>query len=1235
VRFKGESSFAAMNSVHDRVGGARLKRFNSVKNLELVKIPPMMSVESALQAYRGNPEVLHAEPDYIVKALAIPDDLYFPSLWGFWNTGQEGGIPGADIKATNAWDITTGSEEVVVAVIDTGVDYNHEDLGANMWRNEADCNENGIDDDGNGYIDDCHGINVFVKNWPPLDDNSHGTHVSGIIGAVGNNSIGVVGVNWNVSIMACKFLNSDGEGYTSGATECLDYVKAMKDRGVNIVATNNSWGGGGLSQFLWEAIEAQREAGTLFIGAAGNSGNDNDVHPDFPASTVLPNVISVAATDRSDNLGVFSNDGRRSTHLGAPGVEILSTTIENTYSTFSGTSMAAPYVTGVAALLKAQDPSRDWRAIKNLILSGGETAPSLANTITGKRLDAYGALTCSNSVVRSRLWPRERAINARVGEPVDLSVLHINCAAPNGEVRVSVDPGGEIITLKDDGASPDQAPGDGIYSGQWTPPAEGIYGLIFPGGDTLSVRVLNGTPHMFRPAMVCTPGQSMDAVAIGDVNGDGRNDVVFAGRTYNPITQWHLGILLQGSSGALDSPIEYLVGSGLAYVRSIAVGDINNDGRADVVIVNTNDYHSEDGFMGIFLQNTSGGLEPIVKYFTPNSSVVRIADLNNDGLSDVARIGKDTDSVDIFFQHVSGTLNPPVTYPIQHSGIAMEIGDVNNDGLNDIIVGGRKDSSKPNVGILYQRPDGTFGQAVYYDLRGNHGTHGLAVGDVSADGLNDIIASYDMGGNEIAVFVQDLSGKMMSPVIYESEAFPHSVKIWDINGDGRSDLIVGQNGKVSVLLQAPNGAFFSRDDYAIDVCCYNSTEGMAVGDVNGDGFVDIVTGGIVVFYADPQAEKTTATLRVQTVPSEPDKPWRGHGTIVSYPPGINCGPGQLCEAIFEAGTHVLLRAIAAPDSVFDVWGWGDCSLDGKGNCTVIVVPPGATVAAFFHLKSVEVTAERYGRGTIVSDLGGINCGSDCEEIYPSSRNYLSFRAIPDPGFVFVDWGEDCFLIEGGDGRCWVDLYSPKTVRAYFGPVMWIFKSGSGSGTVVSNPAGIDCGAACAEGFARGSEVLLSAAPEPGSVFMGWSSYIENPDCTGTGLCRFTMDYDIVGVAATFERISYNVTVTKSGLGAGTVVSSLPGIDCGSACSAGFPYRTEVILTASPAPGSIFAGWIGGGCTGNGPCTIVMDQGPVSVTAAFDRISYALSVNKLGTGNGKVTSSPAGVDCGGDCTENYT
>ncbi|HEU4344218.1 MAG TPA: S8 family serine peptidase [Candidatus Binatia bacterium] len=485
-----------------RTAATRKRIFRRIKSLEVVKLSRHVSVKEALDLYQQNPDVLYAEPNYILRTTARPrlraisSDPYYDygDLWGLHNTGQSGGSADADIDAPEAWDLTTGTSDVVVAILDTGIDYNHEDLVANLFRNRDDCDGDQTDSDGNGYIDDCHGIDTANDDSDPMDDNGHGTHVAGTIGAVGNNNIGVVGVNWNVKLMSCKFFDANGSGTTEGAIACLEYVKKMKDRGVNIVATSNSWGGGGFSQALLDAIDDQRESGILFITAAGNGnifgvGQNNDNAPFYPCNYYLPNILCVAATTRTDARASFSNYGRRTVHIGAPGADILSTVPGNGYSAWSGTSMATPHVTGVAALLQAQDPNRDWRAIKNLILTGGNTISSMANTITGKRLNANGAMTCSNDIVMTRLRPIPNTIAGSAGIPVDLASLQVRCANPYGNVTVTVSPGGQTVLLLDDGLGTDQVAGDGIHSGQWTPSSGGTYTLTFPGNDSVTVNV--------------------------------------------------------------------------------------------------------------------------------------------------------------------------------------------------------------------------------------------------------------------------------------------------------------------------------------------------------------------------------------------------------------------------------------------------------------------------------------------------------------------------------------------------------------------------------------------------------------------------------------------------------------------------------------------------------------------------------------------------------------------------
>ena len=336
-----------------------VKKFASARELKLKKHFKLLSQKKGQQivllqsagtadakvlarALSANPNVVYATPNYRRKLAATPNDTYYNKLWGMHNTGQDGGTPDADIDAPEAWDITTGSSSVIVAVIDTGLDYTHPDLATNAWRNAAEYSgTTGVDDDGNGYVDDIYGIDPGSGDNDPMDGYGHGTHCAGSIGAVGNNNLGVVGVNWNVKIMGLKFFtDAGGGGYDADAIECMDYAVYQKTHGQNVVAINASWGGYAAAgdpepmDALRDAIETVIDAGIVFCAASGNGdgygdpdiGDDNDstVHH-YPSDYTLDGIISVAATDRNDALGTFSNFGDVSVDLGAPGVSIMST----------------------------------------------------------------------------------------------------------------------------------------------------------------------------------------------------------------------------------------------------------------------------------------------------------------------------------------------------------------------------------------------------------------------------------------------------------------------------------------------------------------------------------------------------------------------------------------------------------------------------------------------------------------------------------------------------------------------------------------------------------------------------------------------------------------------------------------------------------------------------------------------------------------------------------------------
>ncbi len=332
-------------------------------------------------------------PDQQVSLARLSNDPSFSQLWGLENLGGSGKVADADIDAPAAWDVTTGSSSVVVGIIDTGIDYNHPDLAANIWTNPGEIAGDGQDNDGNGFVDDIHGWDFFNEDNDPLDDNGHGTHVAGTIGAVGNNGVGVVGVNWNVKLMGLKFLSASGSGLTTDAIRAVNYSTMMRERGVNLIATNNSWGGGGYDPTMESAIQAAGDQGVLFVAAAGNEATNIETGGFYPAAYSNNNIISVAATNASDLLASFSNYGATKVDLGAPGAAIFSTLPGNNYGTYSGTSMAAPHVAGVVALAAAQFPGATHLQLKQAVMDSGDSLAALAGkTVSGKRLNAASTL---------------------------------------------------------------------------------------------------------------------------------------------------------------------------------------------------------------------------------------------------------------------------------------------------------------------------------------------------------------------------------------------------------------------------------------------------------------------------------------------------------------------------------------------------------------------------------------------------------------------------------------------------------------------------------------------------------------------------------------------------------------------------------------------------------------------------------------------------------------------------
>jgi hypothetical protein len=405
VRFRSEAAArltetprtgrALMLGGADTEIAAHVERFEGsdlVRGLRLAYVEPAETM-AAIEAFESMPDVLYAEPDYVRHLTRTPND---PRL----TSGELFGLQ--KINAPGAWDTTTGSNGVVVGVIDEGIDVNHPDLAANIWTNPGEIPNNGVDDDGNGKIDDVNGWDFFHNDKTVFDSASgdeHATHVAGTIGARGDNGIGVVGVNWQVSLMSLKVLDGrpansgGGGGTTSVLLAAYQYALMMKQRGVNLRVLNNSYGGSGSSQSELAAIRALGDSGILFVAAAGNASTNNDFIPLFPANYDAQNLLAVASTDSNDNISSFSNIGARLVSVAAPGRGILSTTPNNTYTFINGTSMASPHVAGLAALVCSLEPQIDVLRLRSLVAYNGDVIAAAADKVyTRRRINAANSV---------------------------------------------------------------------------------------------------------------------------------------------------------------------------------------------------------------------------------------------------------------------------------------------------------------------------------------------------------------------------------------------------------------------------------------------------------------------------------------------------------------------------------------------------------------------------------------------------------------------------------------------------------------------------------------------------------------------------------------------------------------------------------------------------------------------------------------------------------------------------
>jgi subtilisin family serine protease len=446
IQFKADPTDAQVADVF-RQGGLTLKKHVQTPAMRdhgqpgLTHVTTALPVQAAIAVLSKHPAVKFAEPNWIVRTDSEANDPLYAdgSLWGMDGddlpspVGPTGTTNTFGSQAEKAWAAgVTGSADVFIGIIDEGIQFDHADLAANIWTNPGEIPGNGLDDDGDGYVDDVHGWNAIADNGAIFDPgyDDHGTHVAGTIGAVGGNGIGVAGVNWKVSLISGKFIGQDGFGSILDAVKAMDYMVTLKTRkGLNIVALNNSWGGGAFSQAFLDSMTRAAQAGILFVVCAGNGSMDTDVTPQYPAGydttagAGYDSVVSVAAITKTGARRVTSNWGRTTVDLGAPGEEVLSTIPANTYGYKSGTSMASPHVAGALALYASTHPGEGAAQAKLDLLTYGVVPTASLNgiTVTGGRLDISGLLAAPAREVPLPVAPASVQAVVLAGGRVDLS----------------------------------------------------------------------------------------------------------------------------------------------------------------------------------------------------------------------------------------------------------------------------------------------------------------------------------------------------------------------------------------------------------------------------------------------------------------------------------------------------------------------------------------------------------------------------------------------------------------------------------------------------------------------------------------------------------------------------------------------------------------------------------------------------------------------------------------------
>jgi hypothetical protein len=723
-----------------------------------------LDVAGLIAALQQRGDVEYAEPNYIVHAIGtVANDTYFAYMWGLRNTGQligsQYGVYGADIGATLAWDITKGSKANVVAVIDTGIDYTHPDLQANVWSAPASFSVRI-----GGRTITCaagtHGFNAITSTCDPRDDNSHGTHVSGTIGAVGNNGAGVTGVNWVASLMSAKFLDATGSGTVADAINAIEFTIQAKQAfgaAANVRVLSNSWAGGGFSQALLDEINKANASDMLFVAAAGNDGTNNDAVASYPANYNAPNVVAVAATDNRDQLASFSNYGAATVELGAPGVYIASTLRNGVYGYYSGTSMAAPHVSGAAALILSAC-TLNTLALRDVILNTVDPVPALVGkTVTGGRLNVFDAVrSCSSPVISSFTSSVASPYPASGFSPITWTVVAQGTAPLEYQFTRRLGAAAPVVSLW--GAS---------NTFTWTP-ATGDAGTWTV---SVAVRTAGATVQTTASATFVL---TMPGAVLADFTGNRRSDILWHNATQGEVWLWPM----DGASRVSET---YVGGVADTSWRIRGVGDQTGDGKADILWRN-----DISGMVYLWPMDGSTVLSrTYVGTVDPAYDIVGTGDFDGDGKWDILWRNLTTGDAWIWLMNGATPLSQVFVGRVDPGYAAAGVGDLDGDGKADIVW---RHSTLGEVWV-WQMNGTTRVSATPVATVPDLGYQVAGVADFTGDGRADILWHHATTGE---VWLWPMNGSSRTSESYVGTVPDTGYRIrgtGDYNGDAKADVL--------------------------------------------------------------------------------------------------------------------------------------------------------------------------------------------------------------------------------------------------------------------------------------------------------------------------------------------------------------------------------------------------------------------------------------------------------------